>query len=88
MKKSKVLYTDLDIEKCRQRFNEDINAYGSKRFYGKIFNNDFYVVYVARSRAKNEYELRANLKQDGERTQIKYELSGGINKKYYLFYCI
>ena len=89
--KSKVLYTDFDIEKCKERFNDDINSYGSRNFYGKIFNNNFYVVYTARTRARTEYEFRANLNPEGKRTQIQYELSGGANKKLlillFLYYC-
>jgi len=78
--KNKVLYTDLDIEKCRQRFNEDINSYGNERFAGQIYNNDFWIMYTTRGRYRVAFELRANLKQEDEVTRIQYEFSGGINK--------
>ena len=83
--KSKVLYTDLNIETCKARFNEDINSYAGTNFFGKIYNNDFYVVYIPRGRYRHEYELRANLKSEGSGTRIEYELTNSaVFKKIFI----
>ncbi|MCL2775136.1 MAG: hypothetical protein FWD71_17575 [Oscillospiraceae bacterium] len=78
MSKSKILYTDLSVEKCRERFNEDITAYCGIDFSGMITNDDFYIDYVTKGRYRVSYKLRANLKQEGETTQIQYELSNTL----------
>jgi hypothetical protein len=85
-KMSKVLYTDLSIEKCKARFNDDINSYAGNDFFGKIYNNDFYVVYIPKGKYRGEYELRANLKSEGNGTRIEYELSSpSMLKKIVIF---
>lgn len=84
--KSKVLYTAFDIEKCKERFNDDINSYGGRNFSGKIYNNDFYIVYATNGRYRTEYEFRANLRQEGGFTRIQYEFSGFLTeKKHFVF---
>ena len=82
MSKSRILYTDLDIETCRSRFNEDIAGYAGKDFSGILYNtNDFYIRYYTQKEYLAEYELHGTLRQEEKLTKIQYRLTGNINKR-------
>jgi len=78
----RVLYTDLSAEKCKARFNDDINSFAGRAFEGKIYEDGFYVVHITRGRHRVEYGLSASFGQEGEFTRINYRFSKSPSNKW------
>ena len=72
-KRRGVLYTDLTLAKCKERFNADINAYCGKNFSGGSYNDYFYVKKSVRGRWRDtQITFNGDFKEYDEGTQIIY----------------